>query len=95
MEELLNFWKLLLETFDKDLIKEMAEDEDINLRHFSKAYLAGRTPEEIDGVFVDLVRIYMNVEVTDLPDVYELMQGFVKDNERIGRILDAFEENYY
>ena len=89
MEELLSFWKMVKSEFDWDIIEEMAEDADTDLSQFSKKNLTGLSADEIDDVFKELIALYMDVSGTDSEgDVYELLGEYIKDDERIKRILE-------
>ena len=89
MDELLSFWKMVKSEFDRDIIEEMAEDAGTDLSQFSKKHLTGLSADEIDGVFKELIALYMDVSGTDSEgDVYELLCNYIQDEERIKKILE-------
>ena len=74
MDELLSFWKMVKSVFDRDIIEELEEDAGTDLSQFSKKNLTGLPSDEIDGVFKELIALYMDVSGTDSEgDVYELL----------------------
>ena len=88
MEELLNFWKYISNTWNQDEIDSAAEYIDLDTAKFQQNNIAKLSNDEVDMLFGELIDLVMDgFGFDNYGDIYEMLISVGIDEDRAQEII--------
>ena len=76
MNDLLNFWNHIQDTWGIEAIKTAAEDFNFDISKLNKDYLEKLSPKKINDLFCDVINFIMDgFGIDDYDNIYEMLIG--------------------
>ena len=90
MNDLLNFWKYVKNTWDIEEIETAAEDFDFDVSKLEKDYLKKLSSEDVADLFGDAINFVMDgFGIDNYGEIYDMLINAGIDEERAHEIMDA------
>ena len=90
MNDLLNFWNYVKNTWDLEEIEAAAEDFDFDISKLNKNHLKNLSSEGIIDLFGDVIDFIMDsFGIDNYGEIYDLLISSGIDEDRAQEIMDA------
>ena len=90
MNDLLNFWNYVKNTWDLEEIEAAAEDFDFDISKLNKNHLKNLSSEDIIDLFGDVIDFVMDgFGIDNYGEIYDLLISSGIDEDRAQEIMDA------
>lgn len=90
MNDLLNFWNYVKNTWDLEEIEAAAEDFDFDISKLNKNHLKNLSSEDIIDLFGDVIDFVMDgFGIDNYGEIYDMLISAGIDEDRAHEIMDA------